>query len=136
MPLLGKEEFKRLPPPHGLKPDSHVYYLKQSGEVFVDYNSYFERLMQLNSMVWTCSATRRTGLTFEEALESERTASPSKKFPQPLELAIMYFVQRFSKRYGIDDLVNDIYEVLRERYFINEPVFFGGKFKRVARVIG
>lgn len=28
----------------------------------------------LSSMLWTCSATRRTGLTYEEALESERTA--------------------------------------------------------------
>ncbi len=37
MPLLNRKEFVRLPVPEGVDPDSEVFYLETSGEVFLDY---------------------------------------------------------------------------------------------------
>lgn len=41
---------------------------------FVIFSDFFQRQIALSSMVWTCSVTGKTGLTFEEALDSEKSA--------------------------------------------------------------
>lgn len=44
----------------------------------VIFRDFFQRQIALSSMVWTCSITGKTGLTFEEALDSEKNAQVSK----------------------------------------------------------
>lgn len=72
-------------------------------------------------MEWVSSLTGKTGLTYEEAVEAE---SSSMEFldslPKALYKAIVYMIYKFSDRTRIDDLVNDIFVVLKDRYFVDE----------------
>lgn len=115
------------------------------------FSAYFERLIQLNSMEWTCALTGKTGLTFEEALESEREAQVRfvyfflkllqefiDTFPEYLEGPILFLIHQFSARSRIDDLVNDIYVAIRDRFFIGEELTYREKnsnSKKDARVL-
>ena len=57
MPLLKKKPFKRLQPPAGLELDDEVFYCEATKEVFKDYESFFQRTILCNSLVWSCSVT-------------------------------------------------------------------------------
>eukprot|EP00871_Galdieria_phlegrea_P002712 jgi/Galph1/3441/GphlegSOOS_G2114.1 len=56
-------------------PKAYYFYLRQTGEVFENYESYLERLFLYKRRKWTCSITGKSGLTYEEALHSEKQAS-------------------------------------------------------------
>jgi bromodomain adjacent to zinc finger domain protein 1A len=54
-------------------------------------SEYFERTILCNSLVWTCSLSGKSGLTYSEALQSEEKAIQSlKSFPRLLEKVIVY----------------------------------------------
>lgn len=137
MPLLHKfKAFKPIPPPSGLKPDDLLYHLELSDEVFADYDSFFERTIHLNSMIWTCAITGRFGLTFEEAKDSEKEALKSlEDFPEFLELPLLYLVHKHIYRGRIDEMVTDVLTVMKDRYFVGEEVqYVEGREKKLARV--
>ncbi|KAL3116768.1 hypothetical protein niasHT_004269 [Heterodera trifolii] len=80
MPTTLNKEFQRIRPiPDGLLPNTEVFYLSSTNEVFLDYDDYFERMIQLNSSCWRCSVTGRSGLTYDEALNSENDAIKRRK---------------------------------------------------------
>lgn len=74
MPLLKKKPFKRQDPPKGLKPDDEVFFCEATKEIFTDYESFFQRTILCNSLVWSCSVTGKSNLTYDEAVESEKKA--------------------------------------------------------------
>ncbi|MFH4980325.1 hypothetical protein AB6A40_007034 [Gnathostoma spinigerum] len=134
MPLYHKKEFEPQRVPDGLKPDDKVFFLPLTKEVFTSYDAFFHRLVALNSLVWTCSVTGKAGLTFEEALKSEKDAQETlESFPEYLETPILYLVKEYTMRGRLDDVVNDIYDFMRNRFFVGEEVsYFGeGRRKRV-----
>lgn len=46
------------------------------------YSEFCERIILCNSLIWSCSITGRTNMTFEEALQCEENAKKSlKEFP-------------------------------------------------------
>ncbi|KAI1711925.1 bromodomain-containing protein [Ditylenchus destructor] len=140
MPLFhkDKQEFQPSDIPEGVGPDTEVFYVPSTKEVFLDYDAYFERMMLLNSSVWVCNVTGKSGLTFDEAKESEAEALKQvQSFPAYLELPILYLIHTFSCRSRIDDLVNDIYAFMKDRYFINEELKFKlpGRKKKTSRVL-
>ncbi|VDP10990.1 unnamed protein product [Soboliphyme baturini] len=122
MPLLNRQPFDKAPLPTDLKPDEEVFFCGLTGEVFRDYDDFFKRTILLNSLVWTCSATGRTNLTFEEALLSERTSKESlENFPSNLARPLL-FLCRLTKRSRLEDLLNDVYGFVRNHYFVGEVV--------------
>ncbi len=73
-------------------------------------------------MVWTCSLTGKQGLTFSEALDSEKRARKHlAAFPRTLEKAIIYLIS-LTKRGNIKSLVDDIFGFTKDRYFYGETV--------------
>lgn len=73
MPLLNKTEpFKPNPIPQNVGPDDDVFYLELTNEIFTSHDEFFERYLFCNSLIWTCSRTGKSGLTYEEALKSEQ----------------------------------------------------------------
>ena len=74
MPLLRKQPFVRNAPPKNITPDHKVFFCEVTKEMFLDYDSFFQRTILCNSLVWSCSITGKSNLTFEEALESEEKA--------------------------------------------------------------
>lgn len=72
MPLVNKQPFKPEPIPDNLGPDDEVFYHELTNEIFTSHDAYFDRFLYCNSLVWTCSKTGKSGLTYKEALDSER----------------------------------------------------------------
>lgn len=77
-------------------------------------------------MSWTCSVTGKSGLTFEEAVKSEQEASEKIRqgFPKELAKPLLWYAHKFCYRGRLDDLINDVYCVSRDRYFVGELVWY------------
>lgn len=109
MPLLKKKPFQRRDPPPGLNPEDEVFHCEATKEVFRDYESFFQRTILCNSLVWSCSVTGKSNLTYEEAVESEKKARKRLgDIPKPLKKALLWVADHTS-RGRITDLVDDVY---------------------------
>ncbi|XP_067132967.1 bromodomain adjacent to zinc finger domain protein 1A isoform X2 [Centruroides vittatus] len=122
MPLLGKHLFVRKDPPNDLDPNEELFYCKLTHEVFRSYEEFFERVILCNSLVWTCSLTGHSGLTFKEATESETQArSYLSSFSYYLKRPIFYLIT-LTNHGRIADLCEDVYNFAKERFFLGEKV--------------
>lgn len=79
MPLVQKEPFKPNPIPDNLGPDDEVFYLPITNEIFTSHDEFFDRFLFCNSLIWTCSRTGKSGLTYKEALDSEQQGVVKRK---------------------------------------------------------
>ncbi|KAE9551571.1 hypothetical protein FO519_005215 [Halicephalobus sp. NKZ332] len=129
MPILNKVPFRRRKPDANIKDDERVWYFQPTQEVFTTYDDFFERYIRCNSMSWTCSVTGKAGLTFEEAVKSEQEASEKIRqgFPKELAQPLLWYAHKFCYRGRLDDLINDVYCVSRDRYFVGEIVWYQKK---------
>ena len=126
MPLLNKQKFVKNQIPDDLAPNEEVFFSKLTLEIFRDYDEYFERTILCNSLVWTCSLSGKTGLTYAEAVESEeRAARLIDNFP-PTLLRPILFIITLTRRGNIKDLVDDIFTYVKDRYFIGETCLLAG----------
>jgi bromodomain adjacent to zinc finger domain protein 1A len=122
MPLLKKKPFKRQSPPEGLQPNDEVFFCEATKEVFKDYESFFQRTILCNSLVWSCSVTGKSNLTYDEAVESEQKARKRLgDILKPLKKALLW-VADHTNRGRIADLADDVYVFSNVRYFVNEIV--------------
>ncbi|XP_061467616.1 bromodomain adjacent to zinc finger domain protein 1A isoform X2 [Rhineura floridana] len=122
MPLLHRKPFVREKPPADLRPDEHVFYCKVTNEIFRDYDDFFERTILCNSLVWSCAVTGKPGLTYQEALESEKKARQNlQNFPEPLIIPILYLVT-LTQRSRLHEVCDDIFAYVKDRYFVGEIV--------------
>lgn len=97
------------------------------------YSDFFERCMLTNSVIWTCSLTGRPELTYSEALESEKTARKLlRQFPSALRSPVTYVASK-TKRSGLKDLVDDVFNVIKDRFFVNEKLDVMNDGKRGCR---
>ncbi|XP_014205969.1 bromodomain adjacent to zinc finger domain protein 1A isoform X2 [Copidosoma floridanum] len=122
MPLLRKKPFQRLHVSSDFRDDDEVFLCSVTNEIFKDYNEFFERIILCNSMIWSCSITGKSGMTYEEALQCEKKAKESlKEFPMELRIPILYLANKTS-RTSFSEMIEDVFHYARERYFIGEMV--------------
>ncbi|KAM9842448.1 bromodomain adjacent to zinc finger domain protein 1A [Aulostomus maculatus] len=127
MPLLHRKAFIRQRPPADLRPDEEVFLCKITHEVFRTYDEFFERTILCNSLVWSCALTGRAGLTYLEAMESERRARQSlQNFPQVLVVPLLHLAAR-SHRCRLTELCEDVYTFAKDRFFPGETVDVSGR---------
>lgn len=73
-------------------------------------------------MVWSCSYTGKTGLTYSEALESEKNAQKiANDFPSDLKLPVLYLASK-TQRTLYSEVVEDVFSFMKDRYFVGENV--------------
>lgn len=73
-------------------------------------------------MVWSCSMTGKSNLTYAEALNSERAARKSiQDFPYELRTPVLYLACK-TKRTAFSDMVEDVFSFVKDRYFVGEIV--------------
>uniref|UniRef100_A0A0N5AJC7 Bromodomain adjacent to zinc finger domain protein 1A n=1 Tax=Syphacia muris TaxID=451379 RepID=A0A0N5AJC7_9BILA len=147
MLLYNKKEFVPDPWPTGLKPDDKVFYLKTTKEIFTNYDDFFQRQIMLTSLGWTCSSSRKTDLTYFEALKLEQAAlvgiltklmlqEALETIPDFFASPVLYLVHVLSNRGRLEDLVNDIYTFIKDRYFVGEKcTYSGNRKKHVVRIM-
>uniref|UniRef100_A0A3Q2CKM2 Bromodomain adjacent to zinc finger domain protein 1A n=1 Tax=Cyprinodon variegatus TaxID=28743 RepID=A0A3Q2CKM2_CYPVA len=126
MPLLHRKPFVRQKPPADLRPEEEVFLCKITHEVFRTYDEFFERTILCNSLVWSCALTGRAGLTYLEAVESERRARHSlQSFPQALVVPLLHLAA-LSRRRRLSELCEDVYAFVKDRFFPGETVDVSG----------
>ncbi|XP_070159945.1 bromodomain adjacent to zinc finger domain protein 1A isoform X2 [Polyergus mexicanus] len=122
MPLLRKQPFQRLYVSSDFRDDDEVYHCEVTNEIFKNYNEFCERIILCNSLIWSCSITGRTNMTFEEALQCEENAKKSlKEFPMELRIPILYLASK-TNRSSFNEMIEDVYQFARDRYFVGEMV--------------
>uniref|UniRef100_A0A3B4BUB3 Bromodomain adjacent to zinc finger domain protein 1A n=1 Tax=Pygocentrus nattereri TaxID=42514 RepID=A0A3B4BUB3_PYGNA len=122
MPLLHKKPFVRQKPPADLKPDEEVFLCKVTHEIFRTYDEFFERTILCNSLVWSCAVTGKPGLTYQEALDSEKKAKLNlQNFPTTLMLPLLHLTA-LTHRARLHEICDDIYAFVKERFFPGEMV--------------
>ncbi|CAK9822646.1 Bromodomain adjacent to zinc finger domain protein 1A [Anthophora retusa] len=122
MPLLRKQPFQRLHVSSDFKDDDEVFHCEVTNEIFKDYNEFCERIILCNSLIWSCSITGRTNMTYEEALQCEENAKKSlKEFPMELRIPILYLASK-TNRSSFNEMIEDVYQFARDRYFVGEMV--------------
>ncbi|KAM6968591.1 bromodomain adjacent to zinc finger domain protein 1A [Tautogolabrus adspersus] len=127
MPLLHRRAFIRQRPPADLRPDEEVFLCKITHEIFRSYDEFFERTILCNSLVWSCALTGRAGLTYLEAVESERRAKQSlQSFPTSLVVPLLHLAA-LSHRCRLSELCEDVYTFVKDRFFPGETVDVSGR---------
>uniref|UniRef100_A0A8C1I5M2 Bromodomain adjacent to zinc finger domain protein 1A n=1 Tax=Cyprinus carpio TaxID=7962 RepID=A0A8C1I5M2_CYPCA len=122
MPLLHKKPFVRQKPPADLRPDEEVFLCKVTHEIFRTYDEFFERTILCNSLVWSCAVTGKPGLTYQEALESERKARFNlQNFPNALLIPLLHLTA-LTHRSRLHEICDDVYAYVKERFFPGEVV--------------
>lgn len=90
-------------------------------------SEFFERTILCNSLVWSCALTGRAGLTYLEAMESERRARQSlKSFPPSLLVPLLHLAA-ISRCSRLSDLCEDVYVFIQNRFFPGEAVELAGR---------
>ncbi|USP77506.1 glycosyltransferase family 57 protein [Curvularia clavata] len=143
--LFKRKPVKLEPLPQNLDDNAEVWHIRQTGEVFVDYERYLERLDFYQQRGFTCQATGHSGYTYFEALESEVGSTSilvkadeevtsvqteaSKEinnvFPDSLKSPVLHYVQ-FQDHHRMDDLVNDVYDHFKEHFMLHDRVSVEG----------
>lgn len=104
--------------------------------MFVCVNrDYFRHVMAINSTVWQCEATGKDGLTYAEALKSEKRAHKKMEmFKDSLRPVVMLVIEH-AKQSSLNVLNALTFRFLRKRYFLNEEVQILLKSQHVPHVV-
>ncbi|KAJ9639485.1 hypothetical protein H2201_002858 [Coniosporium apollinis] len=123
MVLIKRKPVQYVPPPPILDNNAEVWVMPETGEVFLDYESYLDRRDYYKQRKFTCEITGHSGLTFFQARDSETQGSKALQstFPEALRDPVLRRVQ-FSPISRIDDLVTTVYEEFKENFSPGEHV--------------
>ncbi|KAH3682098.1 hypothetical protein WICPIJ_006934 [Wickerhamomyces pijperi] len=101
-----------------------VWYIPQTQEWFLDYDSYLSRLDYYNIRKFVCEITGNSCLTYFDAYKSEihEIALLKKYFPEHLKEPILRRIQ-FSTIARIDQLVDYVYTEFKNDYYPGETVY-------------
>ncbi|SZF06086.1 unnamed protein product [Blumeria hordei] len=123
MVLFKRKPVQYLSPPKVENDETEVWEIKQTGEIFIDYNSYLARMDFYKQRRFICQITGHSGLSYFEALKSELAGAQvvEEAFPEALKGPILRRVQ-LQTISRIDTLVDLIYEEFRADYYPGEAV--------------
>ncbi|CAD5121222.1 DgyrCDS9756 [Dimorphilus gyrociliatus] len=123
MPLYQKERFVKEPTPSGVKLDDEVFYCPQTDEIFTDYEKFYSRIILCNALVWSCSYSGKSGLTYAEAEDNERKCLDTLQAMNTILKRSMIYLVTLTHRQRFSEVVEDVYSFVKDRYFINEAVY-------------
>ncbi|KAH8547802.1 hypothetical protein BGW37DRAFT_524047 [Umbelopsis sp. PMI_123] len=126
MPILQHSQIPLPPVPVPLydskRKHKEVWYLPSTNEIFTDYETYIERLMQYRLPQWQCERTGRADLTYDQALESEYAQDSRAEYRFSFSLAKRVFqcVQFETSR--LDTVVEHVFDKLCSQYEVGEYI--------------
>lgn len=122
MPLLNRKPFSPIKLPSDLKPDEEVFVCRHTNEVFRNYRSFFERTILCNSLLWSCKYTGKSGLTYQEAHESEKSIrKQARSLPEPVQRAVLTLVHH-TQRGRLANLCDEVFSYMKDHYQEGEEV--------------
>lgn len=94
-------------------------------------SEFYERYALCTRPSWTCSVTGKTGLTYAQALQSERDSTQTlSSIPRVLQRALLHLVTYMDADFSLNMTLGALCEYTSHRYFIGETVRIGGKNKK------
>ncbi|SJM81756.1 related to Imitation switch two complex protein 1 [Zygosaccharomyces bailii] len=124
--VLYKRKPIVLPDPRPLPTDLSIYvwHIDETGEWFITYEEYLERLDFYTRHHFTCEITGTSCLTFFEALDSEETEFRyvEDRFPLKLREPVARFLH-FNGVKRLDALVEKVYSKFKNDFFPGEVVY-------------
>ncbi|KAK0621334.1 hypothetical protein B0T17DRAFT_591239 [Bombardia bombarda] len=123
MVLFKRKPVQLLPLPEIGDDNQEVWHIPETGEVFVTYEDYSDRMEFYKRKRFICTISGHSGLTFFEALKSELAgaAEVEQAFPEALKGPILRRVQ-FQLVSRIDTLVDQMYDEFKNDYYPGEAV--------------
>ncbi|RLW10210.1 hypothetical protein DV515_00002158, partial [Chloebia gouldiae] len=77
-------------------------------------SDFFERTILCNSLVWSCAVTGKPGLTYQEALESEKKARHNlQSFPEALIIPVLYLAT-LTHRTRLHEICDEIFAYVKD----------------------
>ncbi|TLD20531.1 hypothetical protein PspLS_08339, partial [Pyricularia sp. CBS 133598] len=121
--LFKRKPVRFLEPPQVPDGSSEVWYIDQTGEMFLTYEDYLNRMDFYKQRRFICQITGHSGLTFFDALKSELHGAQEvdQAFPESLKGPILRRVQ-FSTVSRIDHLVDQVFDEFKADYYPGESV--------------
>ncbi|AOA62195.1 ATP-dependent Isw2p-Itc1p chromatin remodeling complex subunit [Komagataella phaffii CBS 7435] len=124
MVLFKRKQVEVVPPqqlPDDL--DTEIWYIPQTGEWFLNYDEYLDRMDYYSQKKFACEITGNSSFDFFEALkyEQEEMQAVENKFPEPVREPILRYVQ-FSLIPRLDQLVDDVYLHFKKEFFPGDLV--------------
>ena len=124
--VLYKRKTISLPPAKALPSniDRKIWYIKETGEWFLTYREFLDRLDFYTRHSFTCEITGTSCLTFFEALTSEESQFQhvERMFPLKLREPVAKFIH-FNDIRRLDVLVEHIYSKFKNDFFPGEVVY-------------
>ncbi|AMD21383.1 HER104Cp [Eremothecium sinecaudum] len=124
--VLYKRKPIVLPTPKALpsKLSCRVWHIKETGEWFVTYQEYLDRMDFYMKHFFTCEITGTSCLTFFDALNSEeyQFKNVEEKFPLKLREPVARFLH-FNEVRRLDLLVEQVYAKFKSDFFPGEIVY-------------
>ncbi|TPX38034.1 hypothetical protein SmJEL517_g00043 [Synchytrium microbalum] len=124
MPTLTrtKKPIVLLQPPTHTDDQIEVLQIRFTGEIFTDYDQYWERLRLYNQRIWECAETGKSKLTYEQALNSELEARKilEDRLPDVWRKPCLELIQFNTRR--LNQLVDEIHEWFKENAIVGEQV--------------
>ncbi|KJZ73461.1 hypothetical protein HIM_07255 [Hirsutella minnesotensis 3608] len=123
MVLFKRKPVKFLPQPDVDDDGIEVWHIPQTGEIFVTYEEYLNRMDFYKQRRFNDQITGHSGLTFFEAFESELTGGLEVEaaFPEALKGPILRKVQ-FQTISRLDNLVDLMYDEFKHDFYPGEEV--------------
>uniref|UniRef100_A0A914WXG0 Bromodomain adjacent to zinc finger domain protein 1A n=1 Tax=Plectus sambesii TaxID=2011161 RepID=A0A914WXG0_9BILA len=134
MPLCGEKKWR--PAAFGTADEDGdiLHTIELTGERFGQLDDFKKRMAEYNERKWTCQATGKHNLTFEEAFKSEEEAQQQTDhlFTPSMKKALLFFIHHsFLKE---NNLVEGVQKILKKTFFEGEEVKMNLKQTVVGRV--
>ncbi|CCF60593.1 hypothetical protein KAFR_0K02380 [Kazachstania africana CBS 2517] len=112
------------PKPLPLNIDVDVWHIDETGEWFLSYDEYLQRIDFYTRHFFTCEITGTSCLTFFQALDSEESQFRyvEEKFPLKLREPVARFLH-FNEIRRLDALVEKVYANFKNDFFPGETVY-------------
>ena len=99
-----------------------MWYSTATGEAFVNYADFCDRVFHLNKRIWACTISGKSELTFAEAMMSEEYAERRKKLlNEVLHAPVQWLMQSYDGG-ALEQLLLYILEQLKFCFFVGEIV--------------
>lgn len=123
MVLFKRKPVQFLPPAEIEDDNAEVWLIKETGEVFVSYEDYLNRMDFYKQRRFNDQITGQSGMTFFQAQKSELHGGREveKAFPEALKGPILRKVQ-FQIVSRLDHLVDTLFEEFKQDYYPGEEV--------------
>ncbi|KAL2918570.1 hypothetical protein HK105_201971 [Polyrhizophydium stewartii] len=128
-------EYAPPPPPEAVQdPNTPVFLIDFTGEIFLTYDEYYARISLYRRKIWACETTGRIGMTFVEALESERTAKVKigQRFPRVWNRPALERIH--FNQLTLNELIDDVYEFFRVHHYPGEIIHYSATNDRTSFV--